>query len=363
MWAMLMGYSITLPPSKQSISEARQKLCWKFFEKIFTSLSEENNFRKTWKSFQVKIIDGTKVRVPRTDELLAAFGSSSSQCGLSHYPTANLVILSDAFSSEPLGVELGKYESSERDLASKLFTKLTSKDVVLLDRGLGGKEIYLDLINRNVAFVHRVQTKGLCLSKVEDFLLSGKTSDIVELKPRSGGTLKIRLVRGRDLASDEPIVYATNLLDDKKYQSHEIHDLYKSRWQVETNIGHLKNTLGLEKIKSKNYNSVLQDIYAHLIVLSLAAKAEISARKELDLETEKEALSIKYIISLIAKNMRDFCQSRAKKVWKTIVELSKNIVWKRQLNRSYPRYSRQPQNRWSQERSYVRRGLKRKNNR
>lgn len=353
-------------PSKQSISEARQKICWTFFEKLFSSLSEESPFRKTWKSFQVKIIDGTKVRVPRTEELMKAFGSSSSQHGLSHYPTLNLVILSDACSSEPLGVELGKYESSERDLASKLFKKLSSKDVVLLDRGLGGKEIYRDLDGRNISFVHRVRTKGRCLNEVKDFLVSEKASEIVELKlgPRgSKGTLKIRLVRGTSLKPNDPMVYATNLFNDEEYSSAEIHELYRSRWQVETNIGHLKNTLGLEQIKSKSYNSVLQDIYAHLIVLSLAAKAEIAARTNLNLELEKKALSIKFIISLIARNMRGLCQNTAKKAWKFIVTFAKNIIWQKQPNRSYPRYSRQPQNHWPQERSYFKRGLKRKNNR
>jgi hypothetical protein len=351
------------PPNKQSICEARQKLCWMFFERLFCSLSEVDQQRKSWKSFQVKIIDGTKVRVPRTDELMTAFGSSSSQYGKSHYPTMNLVVLSDAFSTEPLGVEIGKYESSERELASKLFTKLSSKDLLLLDRGLGGKEVYSELHGKNISFVHRVQTKARCLSQVKEFLNSGKQSDTFILQVGTNDPQQIRLVLGNGLATEEPIVYATNLLDNKKYGSAEIHDLYKSRWQVETNIGHLKNTLGLEKIKSKTYNSVLQDIYAHLIVLSLAAKAEVGARRKLDLEAKKKALSIKFIISLIAKNMRNLCQSPAKKAWNLIVDLAKNIIWTRQPNRSYPRYSRQPQNSWSQERSYLKKGLKRKNSR
>lgn len=326
-------------------------------------MSEDDRSRKTWKSYSVKIIDGTKVRVPRTEELMAAFGSSSSQHGLSHYPTMNLVLLSDAFSSEPLGVELGKYESSERDLASKLFTKLSSKDLVLLDRGLGGKEIYRNLHSRNVSFVHRVATKGICLKQVKDFLVTRKSSVIVELELASKEVLRIRLVRGRNLTPDDPLVYATSLLNDKKYSSTEIHELYKSRWQVETNIGHLKNTLGLEKIKSKNYNSVLQDIYAHLIVLSLAAKAEISTSAKLGLDPAKKALSIKFIISLIARNAHDLCQTAARKAWKFILNFAENIVWQKQRNRNYPRFSRQPQNHWTQERSYLKRGVKRKNNR
>jgi hypothetical protein len=301
------------------------------------------------------------VRVPRTDELMNVFGSSSSQHGQSHYPTLNLVILSDAFSAEPLGVAIGKYESSERELAYKLFEKLSNKDVLLLDRGLGGKQIYWDLEFKKVSFVHRVSTKGICLAEVKKFLESGKTSAIVELKLSTSEMLKMRLVRGQGLSPNEPLVYVTNLFDEKKYCSDETHELYGSRWKVETNIGHLKNTLGLEKIKSKNHNSVLQDIYAHLIVLSLAAKAEISASKKRGLHPEKDALSIKFIIGLIARNMHDLCRSTAKKSWRLIVTLAQQIIWKKQRNRKYPRYSRQPQSHWSQERSRLKKGLKRKN--
>jgi hypothetical protein len=291
------------------------------------------------------------------------FGSSSSQHGQSHYPTLNLVILSDAFSAEPLGVAIGKYESSERELAHELFEKLSSNDVLLLDRGLGGKQIYRELEVKKVSFVHRVSTRGSCLAEVKKFTESGKTSAIVELKLSASEMLKIRLVRGQGYSPNEPLVYVTNLFDDEKYRSSEIHELYKSRWKVETNIGHLKNTLGLEKIKSKNHNSVLQDIYAHLIVLSLAAKAEISASKKRGLHPERDALSIKFIISLIAGNVHELCHSTAKKAWRSIVTLAQQIIWKKQPNRKYPRYSRQPQSHWSQERSHLKKGLKRKNSR
>lgn len=300
----------------------------------------------------------------RTEELMDAFSTSSSQYGLSHYPTMNLVLLSDAFSAEPLGVSIGKYESSERELAKDLFKKVTSNDILLLDRGLGGREVYSELASQNLLFIHRAQTRGTCLHEVKRFLSGKKKTEIIILKISKHQFLNLRLVRGTDLKDGEPIVYVTNLLDKKHYRSNEIHDLYKSRWRVETNIGHLKNTLGLERIKSKSYNSVLQDIYAHFIVLTLAAQAQVTASKTLKLQSKKKSLSIKFILAVIADKARSLCQKDGLKIaWEKICEVVKKIIWKPQLGRNYPRYSRQPQNRWSQERAYLKKGLKRKNSR
>lgn len=318
-----------------------------------------------WKGHPVKIIDGTKVRVPRTEALLEEFGSSASQYGLSHFPTVNIVTLTDAFSTLPLALEVAKYKSSERDLAQKLFSKLCPNDLLLLDRGLGGKKIYSDLNSRKVCFIHRCPSAGSKLTAyVKQLLESGKKSIVVELLAEADvKPIKIRMIRGADLDGCEPCVYATNLIDEEKYTPGEIHQMYRSRWKVETCIYHLKNTLGLEKIKSKTKNSVMQDIYAQFIVLAIAALSARQAEVEKGIKSyENKAVSIKLIICLVAGSLKKLCTLEiAKKTWKKICEKAQELIWNKQQNRSYPRYSRTPQNRWSQERAAIRRGEAKKN--
>lgn len=261
-------------------------------------------------------------------------------------------------------MEIGKYESSERDLAQKLFKKILPNEIILLDRGLGGKNIYQNLCKRKIFFINRVNTKGICLKEVTLFLKDKKESQIIELKINSKKSIKLRLVRGKDLKSGAPIIYATNLLDENKYSSKEIHELYRARWQIETNIGHLKNTMGLEKIKSKTKNSIFQEIYAHLIVQALAARIEMKVSKRTGLEKEKNSISIKFIVAMIADKTREFCRKGgAVKIWRFLCKSAEKILWNRQQFRNYPRYSMQPQNRWSQERANLKRGLIEKNSR
>lgn len=354
----------TAPPNKQSISEARKKLCWTFFEKLLGDIVAHRSVQH-WKGHPVNIIDGTKVRVPRTEALLKEFGSSASQCGLSHFPTVNIVALTDAFSTLPLALEVGEYNSSERDLAQKLFDKLSPNDLLLLDRGLGGKKIYADLVSRKVFFIHRcIATGNVRPAHVKQLLESGKKSIVVEMVTESGEEpIKIRMIRGADLKGAEPCVYATNLLDEEKYSPEEIHQMYRSRWKIETCIFHLKETLGLEKIKSKTKNSVMQDIYAQFIVLAMAELTARQAETEKKIKPEEnKAVSIKFIICLIAEYARKLCSPEAAtKAWRKICQKAQDLIWIRTPNRSYPRYSRRPQNRWSQKRSSVQRGEAKKN--
>lgn len=350
-------------PNKQSLSEARQKLSWTFFKEFLSFLNQEKS-KTLWKSHAVKIIDGTKIRLQHTKELIANFGCQSSQHGPNHYPSMNVALLSDAFSSHPYEIAIGECNSSERDLATKLIAKISAGDIVLLDRGLGGANIYRSLSRKNIFFVHRSVVKGICANYVREFLKSKKESKLIDLQiDQNEPILKLRLVRGGTLPSGEPLVYVTNLLDSSIYSAKEIHQLYGLRWKIETNIGLLKNTLGIEKIKSRTTNSVLQDIYAHFILLALAASAQSKVSNEMK-SAGDNVLSIKFIFKLLSENIFYLVAIKSSgTIWKKICEQAKRILWKRQPNRQFPRYSRLPQNRWTQQRSAIKKGAIGKNSR
>lgn len=348
-------------PNKQSVSEARQKISWEFFKSFYDFIVEKNNDLKQWKSHCVKIVDGTRIRIPRTDSLIKKFGAPVSQVGQNHYPCVSAVILSDAFSSMPLGVSLGEYNSSERDLATSLFAKTSPGDILLLDRGLGGIKVYNYLNKKNIFFIHRAIKS---VKYIKEFIKSNSESEIVEIKTENRNELiQLRLIRGRKLANGEILVYVTNLINSKKYTSNEIDELYGLRWKIETNISTLKNTIQIEKIRSKSINSVLQDIFAHFIVLAMGAITQSEVTKKINLKNSR-SLSMKYIFKVIGNNIRLLCSIKtAKCAWIKICDLVTKIIWIKQKDRHYLRYSRQPQNKWSHERAKIKKGLFKKNSR
>ncbi|WP_242038302.1 transposase [Chroococcidiopsis sp [FACHB-1243]] len=61
----------------------------------------------------------------------------------------------------------------------------------------------------------------------------------------------------------------TTLLDTNTYSTLEIVRLYGQRWDVELNLKHLKNTLGLDVLRCKTPSMVRKEIYAYLLVYNL----------------------------------------------------------------------------------------------
>ena len=58
-------------------------------------------------------------------------------------------------------------------------------------------------------------------------------------------------------------------MDTKTYPSLEIVKLYGFRWEVEVNLRHLKNTLGMDVLHCKTPSMVRKEIYIYLLAYNL----------------------------------------------------------------------------------------------
>ena len=71
--------------------------------------------------------------------------------------------------------------------------------------------------------------------------------------------------------------WCTNLMDARRFPAGEIVELYRMRWEVEVFFRVLKQTLGLKRVRSRNRNAVLTEIYmafiAYLLVHWLVEEA------------------------------------------------------------------------------------------
>lgn len=74
----------------------------------------------------------------------------------------------------------------------------------------------------------------------------------------------IRFVKFR-LTEDSYEILATSLTENQ-FSSEELKELYALRWGIETGFRELKYVLGLSAFHSKKENSILQEVYARLIM-------------------------------------------------------------------------------------------------
>lgn len=345
-------------PIKQSVSDARKKISWKAFEFLLKEANQEESIEELWHGHRVRIADGTKLNLPLSDELAQHFTVPNSKEGPGHYPQAWMVTLINSTSCQPIAAELGCHKSSERELMLKMLPQLTPGDLILLDRGLGGAKVYLDFIKNDINFIHRLKTSGDKIpGYLKDFLNSRKTSDLVAV-PASDDDgeeifLTVRLVRGPRDSEGKHIVFATSLIDKDDYPTRSIRELYRRRWNIETMYGRIKHVLEVGKFHSRSLNGILQEVFAHLLVISLTALIEFQAGKKIGIDREKAVPNFKAAIHVVRRHLaiivgnRKLTHKETVEFAKMMVEEASRVLWRKQPGRSHPRVSMQSIKRWS----------------
>ncbi len=75
-----------------------------------------------------------------------------------------------------------------------------------------------------------------------------------------------------------PDTLVTTLLDHELYSLDDIAELYRRRWEVETNFGHIKTTMGMDVLKCKTIGGVLRDTSRIRPVLQPCATSDARVR-------------------------------------------------------------------------------------
>jgi len=143
-----LGEEIT-PAKHQSVSDARAKLKWQALEYLLEHANLESsrlpaNLR--FKGHVTRAVDGTSFFTPRTDELLRYFSCRSTQSeeGETHYPYGLCVTAVNVFTGQPVRAIVDDYRASERAMLRAMLSGFSPGDLSLLDRGLGGTQVYLE---------------------------------------------------------------------------------------------------------------------------------------------------------------------------------------------------------------------------
>ncbi len=355
------------PVRHQSVSEARAKLHWEGFEFLLSEANLENHGLSRDNKFKghvVRGVDGTSFFTPRTDELLEHFSlrNTSSEEGKTHYPYGLCVAAINVFTGQPVCAIVGDYKASERDLLRKILPRFTAGDLSLLDRGLGGHKVYFDFDDQDQFFIHRGITTGERVAMyIQDFLASGKEQKKVKITledEKTGKTrkMKVRLILGPIDSEGKPIVFVTNLTGKKRYPRADIIELYQKRWAAETLYNRVKNLLNLEKFHARTYNGIMQEIFANLFALSLAAVAVNAVVEEDQMDPEVEQPNFKNATEVIRRNLfaiidRKITNQKPMDLVEQILRDVRAVKYKIRPGRSYPRVSMQPIRSWNLKKS------------
>jgi hypothetical protein len=271
---------------------------------VTRQLLPESDEACRWRGHRVWQGDGTSFSMPDEPPLQAHFGQPGRQrpgCG---FPVASLLVLCNqaGFIAKTLAVPLRTHDASR---VAQLHEQLEPGDVLVYDRA-GCSYAHLALLSqRNLHAIVRMHQKQIVSFR------PGRTHQAQRGKGRRTGQPTSQWIKrlGRrdqlvrwfkpqdkprwmsrrqyDALPDSIVVrelrYAVNhkgfrsrvitlvttLLDPREYPAAELAEQFRRRWEIETNFGHLKTTMGMDVLKCKTVEGVLKELAVFVLVYNL----------------------------------------------------------------------------------------------
>jgi hypothetical protein len=83
------------------------------------------------------------------------------------------------------------------------------------------------------------------------------------------------------------VTLVTNLLDPHQYPAQDLADLYGQRWQIETNLRHLKQTMKMDVLHCTTVDGVLKELTVFALVYNLVRTVMHAAAVRQDVDVER----------------------------------------------------------------------------
>lgn len=271
--------------TKGAFTQARAKLNPEVFERL-NQVSVDTFYQQAecylWYGKRVMSTDGTRLMLPNHPSITKEFGQHGfGPKANSKRSLAISSILYDVLNQIVVDGKLAPYDSSERELLIGHLDKLSSQDILLLDRGYSGKWILFLLKAKSIDFCVRMNkdwwlealdfNNSADIERIVKFKLPKKDAHYLDAYPNIiDQEITCRLVKVV-LPNGENEILCTSLIDTEQYKHEEFVFLYGYRWNEEEAFKLLKSRIEVENFSGKTAIAIKQDYHAKLFLMTLCA--------------------------------------------------------------------------------------------
>ena len=278
-----------------------------------------------WLGHRLFLLDGSSFSMPDTDELRAHFGQPSGQAEGCGFPVAHLMALFDAKRGYLLEASAHPLNTHDLSQVPAMHQRLRPDDVLVGDRAFG-------------SFAHLALCQQQCLhgvfrahqKQIVDFrpgrphVMPGKraakgqrglphsrwlkslgdrdqlveyfkpkecpewmTSEQYEALPKSIVVRELRYEVTRPGYRTRTVTLVTTLLDAEKYPAAELARVYGLRWQVETDLKHLKQTMKMDVLRCETVEGVQKELAMFVVVYNLVRRVMEEAGRRQGVEPNR----------------------------------------------------------------------------
>lgn len=271
--------------TKGALSQARAKLNPWAFQRlnevaVNSFYKEAEHFR--WHGKRLLSVDGSRLILPKHQSIIDEFGSYGfGPKADSHRSMALSSMLYDTLNHLTIDAQIAPLQVSERDLLLEHLNKVSSEDMLLLDRGYPCFWLLFLLKAKSIDFCVRLKSDWWLevkrfvesdeIDKEVKFTLPKKDQEkLSEYPDLWDKALSFRLVKV-ELENGETEILCTSLLDAQKHDTSEFKELYHHRWSEEEAFKLLKSRVELEDFSGKTAKAVKQDFHAKILLMTLCA--------------------------------------------------------------------------------------------
>lgn len=262
-----------------------------------------------WHGRDVFIVDGSTVTAADTEANQKQYPQPTSQADGCGFPMVNMVAIFCLATGALVEIALSALSTHEINLFRSLCQRLQPGAIVLGDRLYGTYADICLLKARGVDCVFRMHwrrktdfRRGKILGCYDHIIewtkpvtrSQGLTQSRYKRLPKSIKLREVRyLVEIKGFRPKE-ITLVTTLLDAEIYSKQALAQLYELRWSVETDLRHLKTTMGMEHLPCKSPQMVRKEIYIHLLAYNLVRILMFQADAAHQSETHRPMCSLSF---------------------------------------------------------------------
>lgn len=269
---------------------------------LIESLRQTTDDFCRWRGHRVWMVDGTGVSMPDTESLQRTFGQPAGMkrgCG---FPMAHVLLLMDMTTGFIGDLVVHRFGTHDASVVAQMHASLDVGDVLLGDRAFGSWGHFGLVLQQNLHLVarehqrrkppkhnnkrRRGKARKHNASTMRVIRTLGRDDQIVELdRPKKKptwmsddgweqlpATITLRRIRYRVTQPGmrtTQVTLLTTLTDPRKYPAHELAELYQARWRIETNLRHLKTTMGMDVLRCKSPAGVMRELWTYVLVYNL----------------------------------------------------------------------------------------------
>jgi hypothetical protein len=293
-----------------------QALARQQYQRLSRPLDRDDDY--LWHGHRVLLMDSSSFSMPDTPELKAYFGQPGQQkpgCG---FPVAHALMLFNARTGLAVDAITAPLRTHEMSIVAGSHQHLQASDLCVGDDSFG-TYAHLALLSQRgahglfplhhqriadftpnrphiepAAVARGISSEGLPRSRWIKSL--GENDQLVEwLKPVQKpkwmtlaqwkclpDSLVIREVRRTiDRRGFRPVTMTivTTLLDPEKYPPDELFDVRVRRWDVETDLRHLKTTMKMEVLHCKTVDGVHKELWMYLLIYNMVRAVMVQAAR------------------------------------------------------------------------------------